>query len=109
MIITREEIIPSPLENIKVVKVSTDGNPRQYELTANEGYVLHDNMLDTVVINPDTLEPTGEVILGYYAGTRSVAVSYDFAANPREFYAAFESSVPADQIFNVPSGDHEIM
>jgi hypothetical protein len=106
--ITKEEMNPSPIVNATVLKGFVDGVHKVYEITANDGYVLHDKLLDEEVIDPVTLEPTGEIKLGYYAGERSVAASYDFAANPREFYTVLENSVPADQIFNVEP-DHETM
>jgi hypothetical protein len=109
MAITYEEMKPSLIANAAVKKGLLNGVHKLYDLNANKGYVLHDNMLDEGVIDPDTLEPTGKIKKGYYTGTRSVRYDYDFTTNPREFYAVLENSVPSDQIFNVPSGDHEIM
>lgn len=82
--------------------INSAGTHTGYRIDPNENYVLHDKNLDTGVINPDTLEPTGEVILGFYAGPRSVAKSYDFTTNPREFYAVLETEVPeGSDIFNI--------
>lgn len=109
MAVIYEELNPSPIANITVIKGIVDGVHKNYRLTPNEGYVLHDNMLDTEEIDPETLEPTGNIILGFYAGTRSVPASYNFTVNPREFYAVLENEVPGNSmIFNVEP-DHEIM
>ena len=86
-----------------------DGVPTTYAITPVEGYVLHDQLLDFVEIDPENGEPIGEVILGYYEGTRTVSVNYDFVANPREFYAVLRSSVPEDNICGDTNNDHEIM
>lgn len=107
---TEEVVTPTPIENATAVKRLSDGVHKTYRITPNEGYVLHDNMLDEEVVDPESGEPTGEVILRYYEGTRSVAASYDFVANPREFYAVLRTTVPEDNICgggNTP--DHEIM
>lgn len=107
---TYEDVTPSLIENTTMRKLFIDGVHKTYNITPNEGYVLHDNYLDSEALDPDTYEPTGEIILGFYAGMRSVRYDYDFTANPREFYAVLESEVPEGaEIFNVPSGDHEVM
>ena len=108
MEITYEPVNPTLIENTTMQKRFTDGVHKQYLITPNEGYVLHDNMLDEVVDDPATGLPTGEVILRYYQGTRTVAASYDFATNPREFYAVLRSTVPEDNICG-GGNDHEIM
>lgn len=100
----REEVIPSPIENATVCKGIVDGVHRQYEITPNEGYVLHDNRRDWTPIDLDTMEET--LYLGYTTGMASCAASYDFTENPREFYAVPQDSVPADQIFGGGS-NHE--
>ena len=67
-----------------------NGVHSQYAITPNKGYVLHDKFLDEQVIDEETFETTGEIKLGFYSGTRTVAANYDFAANEREFYAVKE-------------------
>ena len=105
-VITRQEVIPTPVENATVVKAFVDGVHRQYEITPNAGYVLHDKVRDWT----ETDFETGEEIvkLGYTTINASCPATYDFVANPREFYTAPADSVPADQIFGV-SNDHEVM
>jgi hypothetical protein len=60
-------------------------------------------------VDPNTMEETGEIILGYRTSTASCPASYDFTTNPREFYAVLESSIPADQIFGGGNNGHETM
>ena len=103
-----EDIIPPILENTTMYKVVSNGVHRSTRITPIEGYVLRDNILDREVIDPETLMPTGEIIEGYYNGTRSVGANYDFVENPRQFRAVLSTSVPADQIFNI-GNEHETM
>ena len=105
-----QEVIPSLIENTTMIKRFSDGVHKTYWITPCEGYVLLDKELDLEITEPGSIEPTGEVILGFYAGTRTVRYDYDFTVNPREFYAVLETEVPEGaEIFNVPSSDHEIM
>ena len=106
--ITNELLSPSLIENTTMYKKYIDGVHKVYSITPNEGYVLHDKVGDLIVED----EVTGEeiVTLAYFRGTCTCGANYDFAANPREFYAVLESSVPADQIFGGGNNnDHEIM
>lgn len=106
-VITYEEVNPSLIANTTMVKGLVDGVHRNYRISPIDGYVLHDKANDWTTIDPVTNE---EVInLGYSRGTVSCAANYDFVANPREFYAVPESSVPADQIFGGTDNDHEVM
>ncbi len=107
MAIIKEPVIPSPIENTLVVKGIVDGTHRAYEITPNNGYVLHDKGRDWVDIDPETEEET--IKLGFTRGTASCPATYDFVANPREFYAVLETSVPTDQIFGGVNNDHEVM
>ena len=103
MVITREEVIQSPIENATVMKLIADGVHITYELTPNDGYVLHDNRSDWV--ERDEYGNEIGIILGYVQGTVSVAASYDFTANPYELYAVLRSTVPEDQIFGFGDND----
>lgn len=105
MIITREEINPSPVENATVVKAFVGGVHRQYEIIPNDDYVIHDKARDWTENNPETGEEAMK--LGYTTGMASCAANYDFTVNPREFYAVLADSIPADQIFG--GGNHEAM
>lgn len=69
---------------------------KTFWITPIVNYVLHDNELDMPTIDMDDNET---LRLGYTGGTVSCASWYDFAENPREFYAVPRTSVPADQIY----------
>lgn len=108
MAFTYRDIIPPIVENTVMKMKVNDGVDYVYSITAIDGYVLHDKRRDWTAINPDTLEET--YMLGYASGTVTCPASYDFTANPWEFYAVPEDSVPADQIFGAtPGNDHEVM
>lgn len=96
--ITYEEVTPTPIENATVKKLLLDGVHKTYNISPNEGYVLHDKNYDLPVLDEEGGE-TGEFILGYRTNTASCPATYDFTENPREFYAVLASTVPADQIF----------
>ena len=109
MAITYEDVIPSLIENTTMKKRLFDGVHKTYTITPNENYVLHDINYDEEILDEETLEPTGEVILGYRTSETIVPANYDFVVNPRELYAVLESSVPADQIYGGGNNDHEAM
>lgn len=102
-----EDITPTPVENASVKKAILNGVPSSYRIKANDGYVLHDNTLDSPVYDEITGEETGEIILGYSEGTKTCGINYDWNANPREFYAVLRDTVPENQIFSGPATDHE--
>ena len=108
MAITYEPVNPTLIANTTMQKRFTDGIHKQYLITPNEGYVLHDQLLDAPIYD-DEGEPTGEIILRYYEGTRTVAASYDFVANPRQFYAVLRSTVPEDNICGTTGPTPEVM
>lgn len=87
MAYTYEDVIPSLIPNTTMYKKLGDGVHTTYAITPCEGYVLHDNLLDVYEDYDDNENPIGELILGYYSGTRTVAASYNFTTNPRGFYA----------------------
>jgi hypothetical protein len=89
--------------------INSQGVFKAYYITPNDGYVLHDKNRDWYDIDPMTGEQNEEPTLGYTTGTATCAASYDFAANPREFYAVLRSTIPENQIFGVGDNEHEIM
>ena len=95
--IIHEPVIPSPIENATVTKGIVNGVHRNYRITPNEGYVLHDKGLDANVLDEDGNE-TGEIELGYRTSTASCPANYDFEANPNEYYTVLASTVPENQI-----------
>lgn len=94
-----EDVIPSLIENTNMQRGIRDGVHRIYTITPYENYVLHDKNRDMPEYDPVTMMPTGGTVLGYTMGMASCAANYDFAANPREFYAVLATDVPTDQIF----------
>lgn len=102
-----QDVIPTLIENTTMQLRIKDDVPFVYHITPIEGYVLHDTARDWDDINLDT----GETIhkLGFGRGTSTCAAYYDFSANPREFFAVPEDSVPADQIFGLTPGESEVM
>lgn len=114
-VITYEDVTPPIIANTIMQKRLWDGVHKTYTIKAIDGYVLHDNTLDYPSTDAETGEPLFDengnelITLGYAAGTTTCAASYNFVANPREFYAVPEDSVPADQIFGGVNNDHEVM
>ena len=108
MAITYEDVIPSLIENTTLQKRLYDGVHRQYLIKAADGYLLHDNRLDWEDFDPETYEPVFK--LGYTRGEKTCAATYDFEANPYEFYTAPDNGeIPDNQIFGGVNNDHEIM
>lgn len=83
----------------------TSGELITYQIRANYGYVLHDSELDILDIDPFTEEEISR-LAGFTSATCSCSADYDWEANPREFYAIFESEIPANQIFGGNYNDH---
>ena len=108
MALVFEDVIPSLIPNTTMKKGILDGVHKNYQITPNENYVLHDKNYDEEVIDPVTLMPTGEIKLGFRRTMASCAANYDFVTNPREFYTVLENDVPADQIYG-GGNNHEIM
>lgn len=104
-VITREEVIPSPVANATVKKGFVNGVHKTYEIQANSGYVLHDKECDGHDLDRETMEMIP--FAGFTRGICSERYDYDWDANPREFYCVLESDVPADHIFG-GGNDHEI-
>lgn len=84
---------PSLIENTTMQEVLKNGVLYAYYITPEEGYVLHDKMIDEEVCDIETGVPTGKVILGYKTSVSSVEADYDFVANPRELYAVPEGKI----------------
>lgn len=92
-----ENVIPSLIENTNIQLRVMNGTPFTYRISPISGYVLHDTARDWNETDICTGETTH--YQGYGRGTSTCPASYDFTANPREFFAVPEDSVPADQIF----------
>ena len=87
-------IDPSLIENTTMYEKYINGVHKGYSITANEGYVLHDNTLDMYEggLTEDG-KPIGELILGYTTATCTCGSNYDFNTNLREFYAVSASEI----------------
>jgi hypothetical protein len=109
MALVKEPVVPSLITNTTMVKGILNGVHKTYEITPCEGYVLHDKDLDSYSDYDYEGNGIGDVILGFYAGMKSVRYDYDFTANPREFYAVLATEVPeGSEIFNIEP-EHEVM
>jgi hypothetical protein len=110
MAYTYEDVNPTLIANTTMKKRLRDGVPTTYTINANEGYILHDKGFDMPIFDEDGNE-TGEVTLGFRPpeSTASVPVSYDFTANPREFYAILETELPEGAEIFGNGNDHEVM
>lgn len=87
---------------------NTNGVQTQWNVRANDGYLLHDNRYDFTYPDPETFEITP--MLGYTRGMISVGVNYDFEANPFELYTVVDDgSMPENQIFGGGNNNHEVM
>jgi hypothetical protein len=67
-----EAKIPNTTMKVRLL----NGKERTYCIAPVDGYVIHDNTLDTVDIDEKTQEET--VILGFRNDEASVSVKYDF-------------------------------
>ena len=102
-----EKVIPSHIPNTTMQKVFRDGVHRQYYITPNEGYVLHDNAVEFPDIDPETGEEV--TLFNYYTGMCSCGASYDFdnttvidgytAYGSKRFFARPATEVPKNQIW----------
>ena len=89
-IITHELVTPALIDNTTMQLNFRDGVPTSYYIIPNEGYVIHDKERDTPEYDEETMQETGNIILGYAKKFVSCSVNYDFEVNPREFYAVRE-------------------
>ena len=80
MEVTRKDINPTLIPNTTMQKIFVDGVHVQYSIMPNKGYVLHDKRIDEEVTNPDTHEPTGEIIPRFSKGGCTMKHDYDFTA-----------------------------
>lgn len=121
MATTYENVTPSLIPNTTMVKRLVDGVHKNYQITPNEGYVLHDNASDYYDIDPETGMESDVVVLTYYTGMCSCGKNYDFdnttiidgytAYGSREFFARPATEVPENNIFGgvITEPEHEIM
>jgi hypothetical protein len=106
MAITREDMT-TLIENTTMQKVFINSVHKRYEITPNEGYVLHDNSYDTYAEYDENGNGIGEPILGYRTSTASCTIER-FNSNYYDFYAVPIDEVPENQIFG-NGNNHEVM
>lgn len=98
---------PPLIENTTMVRCVEVGN---YQITPIEGYALHDKGMDSYYYDPDLMETTDQLILGFRLSTAGVGPNYDWTANPREFYTVLLSQLPENsELFGGVDNDHEVM
>lgn len=110
------------IPNTTMVKgINEEGIHKNYRITPNEGYVLHDNASDYYDIDPETGMESDVVVLTYYTGMCSCGKNYDFdnttiidgytAYGSREFFARPATEVPENNIFGgvTTEPEHEVM
>lgn len=96
------------IENCTITEFYVSGVLRAYKIKANDGYVLHDGVLDIVETDPWTNEEVSRIPC-FTEATCSCPASYDWDANPREFYAILKTEVPeGSEIYEIET-DHETM
>ena len=59
-----------------------------YRITPNEGFKLHSETRDNEIFDPNTLESTGKIELGFvnYPSFVQVGYNYDFEINESQLY-----------------------
>jgi hypothetical protein len=115
------------IENCTVTPRYINGEIRGYDVTPNEGYVLHTTSYDEEVFDEIMMEPTGEIILGFTEGTIILYYTYDFdnvvpgtytynnttininKVGRLEVYAVPKNMVSENQIWGIVDEEHEVM
>lgn len=117
------------IDNTTMLKyINNNGDHTGYRITANSGYVLHDNRCDEEILDPDTYEPTGEMLYRYTAGTITVRADYDFTTitpdtitdvngntiavnkiGAFELFVVPASAIPENQTYGGSNNNHEVM
>lgn len=113
MATTYENVTPSLIPNTTMQKVIRDGVHKQYYITPNDGYVLHDNASE--------FEEDGQIVYQFATGMCSCGKNYDFdntttvlgyiAYGSREFFAMPVDEVPEGAVVYgiVTEPEHEVM
>lgn len=66
-------------------RTDAEGNVLSYRISPNEGYKLHENTLDEVILDEEGNE-TGEIKLGFTKSYVTTGSNYDFDKNERQIY-----------------------
>ena len=123
------------IENTTITPVyNSDNELRGYEVSPDNGYVIHTTNYDTPVYDEETFEETGEILLGFTSTYILLGYNYNFSTvvagtytytdengmevsipvnkvGRFEIFAIPESIVPENQIFGGGNNDddHEVM
>ena len=102
---TRLEDMTTLLENTTMQKVFINEVHKQYYITPNDGYVLHDNRYDTYAEYDENGNGVGDVILGYRTSTASCAVrklvvddNGNIVTNDYDFYAVPTENISKENV-----------
>ena len=96
------------IANCTITPRELNGVLKYYFIKANDGYVLHDRVLDIVETDLFTNEEISRIPC-FTEATCSCSANYDWDANPREFYAVLKTEVPeGSEIYEIET-DHETM
>ena len=86
-----KELTSSFIANTTMKEVYIDNELKLYEITPNEGYVVHINKLDkTIDIEGNIVEPP---VPQYTVSTISVNANYNFFSNPENIYTILKEKV----------------
>ena len=69
-----------------------------YDISPDEGYVLHNSKLDNHNYDIETKEQKELLTKGYSRSSCSIESNYDFDTNPYEIYAIKEDAVGDDGV-----------
>ena len=90
-----EAIIPNTRTE---VTYKSDGvTINRYYIFPLEGYALHNNAYDEEIIDPETLEPTGEIRQRFTTAFTTVLDTYDFGSNPENIFSLQLSELDENQ------------
>lgn len=104
-----EEMLPSPIENAKVLKMIENGVCKGHKVIPYGGYVLHDAAYDLGARLDEWGNTVSEPVPGYRGDAAICSGVYDFenvfklngidACGARAFYAVPSKEIPASLVF----------
>jgi hypothetical protein len=72
------------------VRLDKEGKVLSYRIHPANGYRLHENTLDSPIIDEETHQNTGGIKLGFTNSYVTTGADYDFEKNERQIYAERE-------------------
>ena len=85
-----KEIEPKIKNTVFEARIDENGETISYRISPAEGCKLHEITLDEEVVDEATIEPTGEIKIGFTRSYITAGADYDFEKNEREIYAVRE-------------------